>query len=132
MLSVYPPTGTGEPAVVYGSQRRELARFWRFTRSNRGFAFGLAVVGSSIFLMAFGPIISPYNPRAEDFQAVLTGPSASHWLGTDVNGRDVLSRILSAPLINHTDQELALIEALVGRTPPFALFDQGYGTQKRY
>jgi hypothetical protein len=41
-------------------------------------------------------------------------------------------RILPAPLINHTDQELALIEALVGRTPPFALFDSGYGTQKRY
>ena len=42
------------------------------------------------------------------------------------------TRILPAPLINHTDQELALIEALVGRTPPFALFDSGYGTQRRY
>lgn len=94
------PTGSDEPAAVYGSQRSALARFWRFTRSNRGFAFGLAVVGSSIFLMAFGPIISPYNPRAEDFQAVLAGPSASHWLGTDVNGRDVLSRILSAPRVD--------------------------------
>lgn len=41
-------------------------------------------------------------------------------------------RIRPASRINHTDQELALIEALVGRTPPFALFDRGYGTQKRY
>lgn len=28
-------------------------------------------------------------------------------------------RIREAPVINHTDEELALIEALVGRTPPF-------------
>jgi hypothetical protein len=41
-------------------------------------------------------------------------------------------RIVPAPLVNHTDQELALIEALVGRTPPFALFDSGYGRQERY
>jgi hypothetical protein len=32
-------------------------------------------------------------------------------------------RIREAPVLNHTDQELALIEALVGRTPPFS-----YGT----
>ncbi len=29
------------------------------------------------------------------------------------------TRIRLAPVFNHTDQELALIEALVGRTPPF-------------
>jgi hypothetical protein len=42
------------------------------------------------------------------------------------------SRIGPAPVLNHTDQELALIEALVGRTPPFALFDDSYGRQNRY
>ena len=37
-----------------------------------------------------------------------------------------------APFINHTDVELALIEALVGRTPPFSLFDEDYGGARRY
>ena len=41
-------------------------------------------------------------------------------------------RILSAPFINHTDDELMLIETLVGRTPPFALFDDSYGGPRRY
>jgi hypothetical protein len=41
-------------------------------------------------------------------------------------------RIRPAPFINHTDLELTLIESLVGRTPPFALFDEGYGGARRY
>ena len=38
--------------------------------------------------------------------------------------------IRNAPFINHTDQELALIEALVGRAPPF-LFPRGTYTGPR-
>jgi hypothetical protein len=41
-------------------------------------------------------------------------------------------RIEPAPFINHTDLELSLIEALVGRTPPFSLFDEDYGGARRY
>lgn len=41
-------------------------------------------------------------------------------------------RIQPAPFINHTDLELTLIESLVGRTPPFSLFDEGYGGARRY
>ena len=41
-------------------------------------------------------------------------------------------RIQPAPFINHTDLELMLIESLVGRTPPFALFDEDYGSARRY
>ncbi len=42
------------------------------------------------------------------------------------------NRIEPAPFINHTDVELALIEALVGRAPPFSLFDEDYGGARRY
>ena len=35
-------------------------------------------------------------------------------------------------MINHTDEELLLIETLVGRVPPFALIDDGYGRSRRY
>ncbi len=40
------------------------------------------------------------------------------------------SRIQTAPFINHTDDELALIEALVGRTPPFSV-PGGYSAPRR-
>ena len=39
--------------------------------------------------------------------------------------------IRPAPMINHTDQELTLIEALVGRTPPFVFVNDAYSAPRR-
>ena len=39
--------------------------------------------------------------------------------------------IVPAPVINHTDRELALIEGLVGRTTPFAFAGGGYEGPRR-
>lgn len=39
--------------------------------------------------------------------------------------------IRNAPFINHTDQELALVEALVGRTPPFIFPKDDYTAPRR-
>jgi len=41
-------------------------------------------------------------------------------------------RIVAAPFKDHDDLELMLIETLVGRTPPFSLFDESYGSSRRY
>lgn len=40
--------------------------------------------------------------------------------------------IKPAPFINHTDEELMLIESLVGRTTPFAAFDDDYSGPNKY
>jgi len=48
-------------------------------------------------------------------------------LGTADSGK----AIRRAPFINHTDQELALIEALVGRTPAFNFQKDDYGGPRR-
>jgi peptide/nickel transport system permease protein len=40
------------------------------------------------------PFISPYDPNRQRLLEALQAPSAEHLLGTDENGRDVLSRIL--------------------------------------
>ena len=39
--------------------------------------------------------------------------------------------IRNAPFINHTDQELTLIEALVGRTTPFVFENDAYSSPRR-
>lgn len=39
--------------------------------------------------------------------------------------------IVPAPFINHTDTELSLIEALVGRTPPYAYVGGGYEVPRK-
>jgi len=65
-----------------------------FTRRRPLGAAGAAVV-ILLFLTALSAnVIAPYNPVAVDFGAMLSRPSAAHWLGTDAFGRDVLSRLI--------------------------------------
>lgn len=44
----------------------------------------------------FSGWLAPFDPLENNFDpaAMLQGPSAEHWLGTDDNGRDVLSRMI--------------------------------------
>lgn len=50
-----------------------------------------------------------------------------------VKGAPAGRNIRDAPFINHTDQELMLIEALVGRTPPFVFPKSDYtGPRRNY
>ncbi len=47
-----------------------------------------------LILAAAAPIIAPYDPSEVVLAERLAGPSASHWLGTDHLGRDILSRLI--------------------------------------
>ena len=48
-----------------------------------------------IIVAIFAPLLAPYPPNANDFLALADPtPSAAHWLGTDNQGRDILSRII--------------------------------------
>jgi peptide/nickel transport system permease protein len=38
----------------------------------------------------------PYHPNATDVDALARAPSADHWFGTDVSGRDVFSRVVTS------------------------------------
>jgi hypothetical protein len=48
-----------------------------------------------------------------------------------LTGQQAGQNIRRAPFINHTDQELMLIEALVGRTPPFVFPRDDYRQPRR-
>lgn len=48
-----------------------------------------------------------------------------------VNDGGAGKNIRNAPFINHTDLELTLIEALVGRTPPFVFGNDAYTAPRR-
>ena len=73
-----------------GPGRRALRRLMK----RKGAVLGLAVIVLMVALALFAPLIAPYDPIATDWGAVRKGPSAAHWLGTDENGRDVLSRVI--------------------------------------
>lgn len=68
--------------------------FWsRFKKNKLAVASGVVVI--ALFVIAiFAPLITPFDPNEIDRRYVLTPPSASHPLGTDDLGRDVLSRMI--------------------------------------
>ncbi|HEY3845834.1 MAG TPA: ABC transporter permease [Acetobacteraceae bacterium] len=55
---------------------------------------GLAVIVLFIGVAAFAPLIAPYDPIATSWTAIRKAPSLLHWMGTDEDGRDVLSRVI--------------------------------------
>ncbi|MCV2359390.1 ABC transporter permease [Paucibacter sp. TC2R-5] len=68
---------------------------WRAFARNRLALVGLAIVLGLVLVAALAPWLAPYAPNVGDLMTTrLLPPSASHWLGTDDQGRDILSRIL--------------------------------------
>jgi peptide/nickel transport system permease protein len=73
----------------------------RFMRNKLAIA-GLAVLGVITLLCIIGPILSPYDILETNILNTKKPPSAKHWLGTDIAGRDVLLRLLYGGRISLT------------------------------
>ena len=56
--------------------------------------FGGAVVVLIVLLAVLAPLVSHGDPLAIDLVNQLQGPSRQHWLGTDIQGRDVWARLV--------------------------------------
>lgn len=59
---------------------------------------GLFVAGVLVIILVvaaiFPQLLAPYDPLEASARLAFQQPSAAHWLGTDENGRDVLSRLI--------------------------------------
>jgi ABC-type dipeptide/oligopeptide/nickel transport system permease subunit len=66
----------------------------RSVSRNPSALFGLGLVILLVVVGIFAPWVAPYDPYDADLDISLQPPSAKHWLGTDEEGRDVLSRII--------------------------------------
>jgi peptide/nickel transport system permease protein len=82
------------PTVAEGtpSSPRQLA--WQRFRRNRLAMTGLVVIVVLGVIAVLAPFIAPYDPIRPDVHAFGKGPSAAHLLGTDLSGRDVLTRLM--------------------------------------
>lgn len=58
------------------------------------------VIGLLLIAALFGPWIAPYDPDATDAGAALLSVTWAHPLGTDLYGRDQLSRIITASRVD--------------------------------
>ena len=65
----------------------------------------MAKVGAAIVIVAglaavFGPLLSPFDPAAQELALRLEGPTGAHWFGLDELGRDIFTRVLSGARIS--------------------------------
>ena len=67
---------------------------WRRLKKNKLAMFGLVVLGILVILSVLAPWITPYSYSSQDLELGPSSPSALHWLGSDLFGRDLLTRIL--------------------------------------
>lgn len=61
--------------------------------------FGLVIITIVVVAAVFAPVVAPYNPDEQFFEGLtIEGaplpPNAQFWLGTDLLGRDLLSRLI--------------------------------------
>jgi oligopeptide transport system permease protein len=95
----------GRPRPATGLWRDAFGRL----RRNRLAMLGLVMVILLVLIAIIGPIIAPYPYQQQDLKAVvangnraLTPGAPTHIFGTDVLGRDLLSRLLDGARISMT------------------------------
>jgi peptide/nickel transport system permease protein len=91
----------------------ELADLWRRLCRNRAAIAGAGIVAVFVLLAVLAPILVPFNPVQGNLNDRLQPPGATHWLGTDELGRDLLSRILYGARVSLQIQVVAVVLALI-------------------
>lgn len=61
---------------------------------NRSAVFGFVIVLLLLVTAVFAPVIAPYEPTEQNYDALKESPSVEHPFGTDSYGRDVFSRVV--------------------------------------
>jgi peptide/nickel transport system permease protein len=72
----------------------EWRRFWRVFLQRRIVMFGLVILALLVISAIFAPLLAPHNPYIGDLDYPLVQPNSTYWLGTDIQGRDTLSRLI--------------------------------------
>lgn len=65
-----------------------------------------------VLIGIFSPWLMTHDPAAQDYGALLQGPSWAHWLGTDYLGRDMFSRIIGGARTSLVAMAFVLVAAL--------------------
>jgi ABC-type dipeptide/oligopeptide/nickel transport system permease subunit len=78
--------------IATGSPLRE-GTLRRLLRDKVAVAAGL-VLAFIMVAAACAPWVAPFDPYRIDLTKAMLSPNSVHWLGTDTNGRDILSRVI--------------------------------------
>lgn len=67
---------------------------WYRLKQNRLAMIGFVILIFMILISLITPWIAPYSYEVQDLNLGAVPPSTEHWLGTDIFGRDMLTRIM--------------------------------------
>lgn len=77
--------------------RQSFAKFlysFGLLRESPAAIIGVIILSFWVFVAIFAELLTGYGPNEQDYTAFAQGPlSAGHWLGTDILGRDIWSRL---------------------------------------
>src|SRR4051812_17422097 len=105
-------TRVGTPPSAAERSPRRARRLWK---RNSGLIVGAVLVALVILVALVGPLLDPYNPIENNYEAAVQPPSAAHPFGTDKFGRDQLSRIITGTRIDLSVGIICtLIPAIIG------------------
>jgi peptide/nickel transport system permease protein len=95
------PADSAEPtaaAVLPSAPRQSAAKKFSGSKlfASPASIAGVAWLAALVVASLTAPLWLPFKTEDQDFTAVLSGPTAAHWLGTDELGRDLLSRIFAS------------------------------------
>lgn len=87
-------TKVSEDKVLPALGESPTRRFWARFKRHRLALVSLGVVILWVIVAVFAEFLAPQNPNAIDVRSLRAPPSAEHLLGTDLIGRDILSRVI--------------------------------------
>jgi peptide/nickel transport system permease protein len=94
---------------------KKLRAAWETVRVSRKFLVSGCIILALILIAVLAPLISPYHYDVQDYSHIRAKPSAQYWLGTDLLGRDLLSRMIYGTRISVSVGVIVIVlEALVG------------------
>lgn len=79
---------------------------------NKGALIGMFIVVAIVIIAFTAPLLAPYDPYKQDLLSSLEGPSLKHPFGTDIFGRDVLSRVIYGARTSVSISFLAVLIAI--------------------
>ena len=92
------------------------ARLWRRVARSRAVWIGATIVSLFVLMSLLADYISPYSPDFRDEQQ-LAPPSYSHWLGTDADQKDILTRVIHGSRLSLLAGGLSVILAIFVGVP---------------
>ena len=86
---------------------------WLRLRKNRLALAGLVTLTLFVIIALITPWVAPYSYEAQNLDLGASPPSAEHWLGTDIFGRDLMTQIMYGGRISLAVGFIATAVALI-------------------